>query len=103
MKKILILVVILSTYIYTKEPQKHNVIPKTGYISNNTVAIQIAIAVWSPIYGEKHIKSKAPFHATLKNNIWTITGLLPKRSLGGVPIMELNKTTGQILKVSHGK
>jgi len=78
-------------------------IPTSGYIPNKETAIQVAIAILSPIYGVEHIKKNTPFKAVLKNNIWIVTGSLPKIMPGGVPIIKINKMTAEIISVSHGK
>jgi len=78
-------------------------ISKSGYIPNKETAIQVAIAILSPIYGVEHIKNKTPFKAVLKNNIWIVSGSLPKMMPGGVPIIKINKMTAEISSVSHGK
>ena len=83
--------------------QKHNVIPENGYVPNEETAISIAIAIWNPIYGKERIAKKSPYNAKLTDGIWYITGSLPKNHLGGVPEIEINQQTGQILRVSHGR
>lgn len=82
--------------------KKHNVIPKQGYVPDEETAIKIAIAVWSPIYGDE-IKKQKPYKAVLENNIWHVSGTLPKNTLGGTAEAEIDKKTGQIIRISHGK
>ncbi len=77
--------------------------PPAGYVPDAATAIKIAVAVWEPIYGRDHIAQKKPFHATLKDGIWTVDGSLPKNSPGGVPEAEIAQKDGKILRVSHGK
>lgn len=83
--------------------QKHNYAPDRGYVSDAKTAISIAVAIWSPIYGEKHIQNKKPFKARLYKDVWTVEGSLPKGWRGGVPVAEISKRDGRILRVSHGK
>jgi len=86
-----------------EETKKHNYIPGAGYVPDSETAIRIAEAVWLPIYGES-IKEKEPFTATLKEGIWIVRGTLPKEyDVGGVPVAEISKENGQIIRVSHGK
>jgi hypothetical protein len=85
------------------QSQKHNVIPKNGYVPDAKTAIRIAVAVWSPIYGEKHIQGKKPFKAKLHKGVWIVEGSLPKGWIGGVPVAEIAKKDGRIIRVSHGK
>lgn len=86
--------------------------PQKGYVPDAKTAIRIAIAVWSPIYGEKQIQGEKPYHATLNHGVWTVTGSLPEpieasgfRSVvvGGVALAEISKKSGQIIRVIHGK
>ena len=65
-------------------------------------AIKIAEAVWLPIYGNG-INEKKPFVAKLQGEIWVIQGTLPTEMLGGVPVAEISKKSGEILRISHGK
>jgi hypothetical protein len=82
--------------------------PKEGYVPNAETAIKIAVAVWTPIYGEETIKSEKPYRATLKDGIWTVQGLMPDNPLntpmfGGVAYIEIAKSDGKILLVEHGE
>lgn len=84
-------------------PPVHNVRPAAGYVPDEETAIRIARAVWIPIYGEAAIARQAPYHAVLKDGVWTVTGSLPKGMLGGVALAEISKADGTVLRVSHGK
>ncbi len=77
--------------------------PKDGYVSDKETAIAIAVAVWNPIYGKQKIESEKPYHANLKNGVWTVTGSLPKGAHGGTAVAEISKDDGRILRVIHGK
>lgn len=83
--------------------EEHSYVPSRGFVPDAQTAIRIAVAVWSPIYGEKKIQSKRPFKAKLSKGIWTVEGSLPPHWRGGVPIAEISKQDGRILRVSHGK
>lgn len=84
--------------------QEHNVRPSQGLVPDSKTAIAIAVAVWTPIYGEKKIASEKPYRATLADGKWTVTGSLPTKDwVGGVAIAVISKSDGQILRVSHGK
>jgi NTF2 fold immunity protein len=82
--------------------EKHSYTPKEGYVPTADTAVKIAEAVWLPIYGES-IQKKKPFTARLENGVWIVEGTLPKDTMGGVPIIEISKKDGKILRVSHGK
>lgn len=103
--RIILLGLVLATlplFSVSSEETKHNYVPKEGYVPNADTAIKIAEAVWLPIYG-KGINDMKPFKATLKGGVWTVEGTLPKVMPGGVPVAEVDKNTGQIIRVSHGQ
>lgn len=86
---------------------------KKDAVPDAQTAIKIAEANWLPIYGEGINKNK-PFKARLENNkIWIVEGTLPGANevsgrsisvtVGGVPYIEIQKSDGKILKVTHGK
>src|SRR5277367_3033449 len=78
--------------------QEHK--PTFGYVPDSKTAVKIAEAVLMPVYGEKHIESERPFHAKLKDNVWTVAGTLhcPNSKgkddlvcMGGVAVVEISK------------
>jgi hypothetical protein len=78
--------------------------PKNGFIPDETTAIKVAEAILAPIYGEKQILSERPFHATLTDGAWTVSGSLPaKWDFGGVATIDLDKKTGAVISYIHGK
>jgi len=85
--------------------------PKSGFVPDEKTAIAIAVAIWLPIYGD-HIFYKKPFVAKLDStlNKWIVKGsITPKNKgevlyiRGGVPYIEINKKTAEVLRVIHGK
>ena len=106
---LLLLVVFASTFfaqynLYAQQ-QKNIVvgyIPKNGFVPDKATALKIAIAIWLPIYGNEIYKEQ-PFNAVLKDEVWTVTGSLPKGSIGGVALIRIQKKDGKILRVIHGK
>jgi hypothetical protein len=77
--------------------------PPDGYIPDAKTAIRVAEAVLSPIFGEEKTRKERPFLATLKDDIWTVTGHLDEGLFGGVAEIRIAKGDGAILSVSHGK
>ena len=73
-----------------------------NYVPDEKTAIKIATAILSPTYGEEHVRSKAPYKATLSNGIWQVVGTLPAGYKGGVPLIQLNQSNAKVLKVAHG-
>lgn len=100
--KYIFIIYFLNSANVLAENNKHNFVPKEGYVPDAQTAIKIAEAIWLPIYGDKIYKKK-PFTAQLKDNIWVVQGSMPTLMLGGVPVAEISKLTGQILRVSHGQ
>ena len=85
------------------EPKHNAMFGKAGVVRKEATAIKIAVAVWEPIYGADNIARQTPFHAPVKDGVWTVTGSLPKHMVGGVALAEIAKTDGRILRISHGK
>jgi hypothetical protein len=85
------------------EDSKHTYMPPGGYVPDSRTAIKITVAIWEPIYGAAQLAREKPYHATLRDGVWTVTGSLPERTLGDVAIAEISKQDGRILRVSHFK
>lgn len=97
------IVLLLSLTGLTLAWQKHSARPAKGFVPDEKTAIRIAVAVWSPIYGEEHIENEKPYIASLKNGVWTVQGSLRKGWVGGVAVAEIAKDDGRILRVSHSR
>ncbi len=97
---IVIALLLLAPPLSAKE---HSVRPPQGLVPDSKTAISIAVAVWTPIYGEKQIASQKPYRATLSGGKWTVTGSRPEGWIGGTAIAIISKSDGQVLRVSHGK
>jgi len=80
---------------------KYAVIPTDGFVPDAETAKKIAEAVWIPIYGKKVIDGEKPFKTKLKDGVWTVEGTLPAGDLGGVALVEIAKSDGRILRVTH--
>lgn len=84
------------------DAKPHSVAPKDGFVPNEQTAIQIAVAVWTPIYGKENIERQKPYKVWLKEGIWYVAGHLPKNMAGGVAIAEIKKSDAKIVRISHG-
>ena len=82
---------------------QHSFVPAGGYVPTPEVAIAIAEAVLIPIYGEERIRNQRPLVAQIVDDVWMIRGTLPRDHLGGVAELELERSDGRILRVSHGQ
>ena len=92
---------LIVSFCVAAEPQGYR--PPDGFIPNENTAIRVAEAVLIPIFGEETILKERPFSAKLKNEIWTVTGHLDEGYFGGVAEIQIAKSDGRILGVSHGK
>jgi hypothetical protein len=60
-----------------------------------------------PIYGPRQIDDETPFNATLDGDVWTVSGSLHCKTtakvicVGGTAVVQLSKTTGEILLLIH--
>src|SRR5712671_5102270 len=85
-----------------QQPAPHSFKPKAGFVPDQITALKIAEAVWLPIYGAE-IYNKRPFTAKLKGDVWIVEGTLPKDMVGGVPLAEISRVDGRVIRVSHGQ
>src|SRR5258708_7388555 len=53
------------------------VVPKGGFVAGAEVAVTVAEAVLTPVYGKLIIISERPFKATLNGNNWVVKGKVP--------------------------
>lgn len=88
-----------------QRPASDSYAPPNGFVPDSLTAVRIAVAVWTPIYGEKQIRNEAPYHATLRDGVWTVEGSLNCEGAcpGGVALAEIEKGDGRILRVIHGR
>ncbi len=73
-----------------------------GYVPDSTTAVQIAQIIFVRVYGEQVLKKRS-FIVILKKGIWTVNGSLDKGVDGGVPHIEIQKSDGKIICLTHGK
>ena len=94
---------VLGSVFFSQSPQISQYRPKDGFVPDQETAVKIAEAILTPIYGPKQVQAEKPFVASLKREVWTVTGHLPEGADGGVAEVRISKLTGQILSVNHGK
>ncbi len=67
------------------------------------IAIQIARAVWGPVYGEKTVQASKTFQAELLDGIWRVTARFGSGVLAeGMAIMEISQEDGRVSRIAHG-
>jgi hypothetical protein len=80
-------------------------VPPDGFVPDEETAKKIAEAIWLPIYGKSVLRQK-PYKAKLfDERIWVVEGTLKGWPfvLGGTAYIEIDKNTGEILKLTHFK
>src|SRR5262245_27877159 len=90
----------LAIFLSAQTAPPHAYVPPNGFVPDSLTAMRVAVAIWTPIYGEKQIASEAPYHAELRGNVWTVTGHLPQGRLGGVAVAEISKRDARVLRIS---
>jgi hypothetical protein len=83
------------------------------FVPDATTAVRVAEAVLIPVYEEKQIATERPFHATLKDDVWTVEGTLrcpdgkggssTVMCVGGTARVKLSKVDARILFMTHYK
>ena len=100
-------ILLVSTF---ASPQSYT--PKSGFVPDSATAVRVAETVLIPVYGEQKIMSERPFTATLKDDVWTVSGTLHcpdgKGGIttscdGGTATVRLSKTDARILFMIHYK
>lgn len=75
-----------------------------GLVPNAKTAAIIAIAILNGIYGEQTINKEKPFNVKLYNNkVWCVSGVLPNGYHGGVAVISIRKSNGEVLNYFHSK
>jgi hypothetical protein len=82
----------------------HNpTLPAQGIVPDETTAVKIAEAVLPPIFGKEEVARYEPYHAQLKDGVWTVYGTLKPGSRGGTPQMTVQKKDGKVIEVWHSQ
>ena len=78
-------------------------LPEKGIIPDEVTAVKVAEAVFQPIFGADETTQYLPYHAQLKDGIWTVYGTLKPGSRGGTPQMNIQKKDGKVVEVWHSQ
>jgi hypothetical protein len=101
---LIIFICLFTSIAIGQDSRQNGYIPKNGFIPDERTAVAIAEAILIPIYGKEQIDSERPLIAKLKNDIWTVTGSLPKgHDMGGVAEVRLSKRNARVIFVEHTK
>ena len=99
---------VADTAYYTGKDVSYSFLSPTqfeeGVIPDAATAAKIAYLYVAAVYGESHSVHEQPYQIRLINKqIWTIEGYLSPYALGGTFYISIEKYTGKIWAMSHGK
>lgn len=72
-------------------------------IPTSAAAVSAAKLAWRGKYDDSAVQRSEPYRANLQNGAWHVFGSLPAGSRGGTPRAIICASTGQMLKVTHGR
>jgi len=67
---------------------------------SEAAVLEIAEPAMAKRFPESYLEHK-PYHAELKNGIWTVTGTLPPGVVGGTPEATVRDSDGKVIEVFH--
>ena len=75
------------------------------YVPDSTTAMNIALAVWTPIYGKEFIEKHKFHYAVLDKDskTWIVFVSLSEESFGGSIDAKIAKYDGRVMSISLGK
>jgi len=82
---------------------RSNPFPSAGIVPDEVTAVRVAVAILEPIFGSEEVKKFEPYHAQLRNGIWTVYGTLKRGSMGGTPQLTIQKKDGRVREVFHSQ
>lgn len=82
------------------QQSSHSYKPPNGFVPDSVTAVRIAEAVLVPVYGQRVVDNEKPLRAALVKGIWTVRGTL-RTGPGGVAHIEIAKSDGRILRMTH--
>jgi len=85
------------------DPEPHSYLPSDGYVPDAATAAEVAEVVLVRVYGRARIDRQKPLHAVLRDSTWVVSGQLPAGWRGGVAVVEIDRRTGGIRRMSHGR
>jgi len=98
-----VIVLLFSVCHGRDEKQAHSSLPSQGVVPDEATAVKIAEAVFPPIFGDEEVLKYKPYHAALKDGVWTVFGSLKPNARGGTPMMKIQKSDGKVIEVWHSQ
>lgn len=91
-------------HLYSTNPNYPKSINEIGIIRNDSMAYDLASLIITNIYGKECFQKERPARISLINDsIWCVSGTLPEGGNGGTYSILIEKFSGRILKITHGK
>jgi hypothetical protein len=72
-------------------------------VPNEVVAIAVAEAIVTGVYGREQIQSEKPLVASLDRGAWTVSGTMSERRPGGVFVIRINQNDSKVVSMTNGK
>lgn len=77
-------------------------LPVSGVVPDEQTAVNIAHAIFQPVFGITEVEKWQPYHAQLdRRGFWTVYGTLPRGTKGGTPMLKISRRDGRVLEVWH--
>jgi len=95
-------VVLSSGYGWDKK-QTRSSLPAEGVIPDEVTAVKIAEAILPPVFGDEEVSKYKPYHATLREGIWTVYGTLKPNARGGTPMLSVQKIDAKVIEIWHSQ
>lgn len=78
-------------------------LPSKGIVPDEGTAVKVAEAIFLPVFGQEEVTEFLPYHAQLRDGVWTVYGTLKPNSRGGTPQLRIQKKDGKVLEVWHSQ
>jgi|SRR6267143_2158906 len=98
-----ILLTLLSVGYGSDKKSTRTPLPSQGVVPDEATAVKIAEAVFPPVFGQEEVSKFSPYHATLKEGVWTVYGTLKPNARGGTPMMTIQKNDGRVTELWHSQ
>jgi len=93
------LVLVLLATVTAASPTTRVKLPQRGVVPDEATAVKVAEAIFVPVFGEEEVAKWRPYHAQLKDGVWTVYGTLKPGSRGGTPMLAIQERDGKVLEI----
>jgi hypothetical protein len=100
-RRLLTAVVLLVTVYAELSGAQKLPMPQQGIVPDEVTAVKIAEIIFPLNFSADVVNKFQPYHAQLKDGVWTVYGTLKFGSRGGTLMMRINKKDGKVLGVWH--